>query len=526
MSTIPTTTSRRFSETREQLHDGVRWTAQRGRLLASVGALLRCAAALVAGLFVVALVDVLFVLPDLVRSVLLFALLIVAGSAAIMLALRPWLDQQFNKVAGQQIDQAAERDHQPVTVGLTLNEPTNDDTLSLKLLERAEARAANVAQSIKPSRAYPLRLLMHPGSWLLQTLGLWLLLAIIVPSQVLAIASRVLLPWGDAPPFSLTQLDPTWSPMLPNAGEDVVVSVEPAGLMPESVDWVRLDEQGDEAERFAMVADGLGGFSLLLKRIESPIDFKLEANGRHTRTYTITPTPRPPTVIDDTQDDGAEDATDTSDGSLTYDPDKVAKRDLESHRDWPDIKAKLQKLLDELAEAQAAARAIDPADAKVLQGLADKLAELTAKAKAIAGEITAMQGDLPADASAMLDQLRDALTTMQSASLPAPPDHATIAPGSGEPTPAQWLKQAGDAAQADQQQIGQGLGPSDQPTDSGTNSGTPGDGPDLRDPGTTGTTTELNPSGNEGPLPDSVMQQIPPSYRGFVSAYFEKLAGE
>lgn len=523
MSTIPTTTSRHLGDTREQLRAGVRWTAQRGRLFASLSAALRCLAVIVLGLFAVALMDVLFVLPDGVRTLLLIAMLIGTGGACVVLAMRPWLNAQFNKGAGQQIDQAARLEHQPVTLGLSLNQPMDDDTLTLSLLERAESRAADVAKSIKPSRAYPLRLLMHPGSWLMQTLGLWLLLAIIVPSQVWAIASRVLMPWGDTPPFSLTQLEPQWTPRPPDAGDDVTLTVEPTGLMPESVDWVRLDNAGVEAERLAMVSDGQGGFSHVLRRVQSPIDFRLEAHGRPTRTYTITPTPRPP--IDSAQDPD-DDTSNTSDGSVTYDPDKVAKRDLESHRDWPGIKAKLQKLLDELADSQASAQSIDPADAAALQGLADKLADLTAQAKALAGELAAMQGDLPAEASALLDQLRDALTNMQSASLPAPPGQTDSTPGSGEPTPSQWLKQAGDAAQADQQQIGQGLGPSDQPTDSGTSSGDPGDSPDPRDPGSTGTTTAQNPSGDDGPLPDSVMQQVPPSYRAFVSAYFEKLADE
>ena len=524
MSTIPTTTSRHLSDTREQLREGVRWTAQRGRVLASLSAVLRCLAALIAGLLVLAIADVIFVLPGSARSALLIAMLITTGSAAIAMSLRPWLNPQFNKEAGQQIDHAAQLEHQPVTLGLSLSQPMDDDTLALTLLQRAEARAAKVAKSVKPSRAYPLRLLMHPGSWLLQTLGLWLLLAIIVPSQVWAIASRVVMPWGDTPPFSLTQLEPTWTPKVPNAADDVTLSVKPSGLMPESVDWVRLDEAGDEADRFTMTADGQGGFSHVLKRVQTPITFHLEAHGRHTRSYTITPTPLPPADEDNTQE--TDDTSNTSDGSLTYDPDKVAKRDLESHRDWPGIKAKLQKLLSELAEAQALAQSIDPADADALQGLANKLADLTAQAEAIAGELTAMQGDLPAEASALLDQLRSDLTSMQSAALPSPPDQADSTPGSGEPTNGQWLKQASDAAQADQQQIGQGLGPSDLPTDSGTNSGNPGDSPDLRDPGTTGTTTEQNPSGDKGPLPDSVMQQVPPSYRAFVSAYFEKLADE
>lgn len=525
MSVLQTMTSRPNRQAREQLREGVRLTAHRGRMIASLSAAILCAAALIGGLFILAIKDVVFVLPDQTRIVLLVLLLLGVLVAALVWMMRPWLNQRFNHAAGEQIDHAAQIKSQPVTTGLSLNEVMDDDSLALMLLERAEARAVKVTQAVKPSRAYPLRLLMHPGSWLLQALGLWVLLAIILPSQVLAIASRVLMPWGDAPPFSLTQMDPTWTPKPPDAGDNVTVSVVPSGLQPESVDWVRLDDAGDEAERFAMASDGQGGFSLVLKRVESPIDFKLEANGRYTRVYTITPTPRALTATEETQD-ADEDASDSSEGTTTFDPDKIAKRDLDAHRDWPGMKAKLQKLLDGLGEAQHLAASIDPADAQAIDGLADKLADLVQKAKAIASKLAEIQGDLPAEASAMLDAMRDALTNMQSASLPAPPEQASSAPATGEPTPAQWLKDASKAAKADQQSIGQGVGPSDQPTDSGIGSGEPGESPDLRDPNATGTSTQQNPSGDAGPLPDSVMRQVPPSYRDFVSAYFEKLADQ
>lgn len=526
MSVMQTSTSR--SQARERLHDGMRWTVQRGRLLASLGVVLLCVAAFVGGLFVVAIKDVLFDLPDAARLALLIALLLGSVGAALVFALRPWLNIRFHRAAGEQIDIAAEQQAQPVTLGLSLKEPVDDDSLALMLLQRAETRAAEVAQSTKPSQAYPLRRLRGPGSWLALALGFWVLLAIILPSQVFAIAARVVLPWSDTPPFSLTQLAPTWTPEPPDAGDNVTVTVEPTGLVPEAVDWVRLDEEGNEVERFAMAPDGGGGFSLELKRVESPIDFRLEAHGRHTRTYTITPTPRPPAADEQGTDatESGEGDTRRSEGSTTFDPDKVARRDLNNHEDWPAMREKLERMLGELAEAQEMADNLDPADAEALQELADKLADLVKQAGGLGGELAEMQDELPAEASALLEALHEALTNMLSAKLPAPPGSQGGPPGGEDLTLAQWLEQASDAAKADRDSIGQGLGPSDQPTDSGTTSGTGGGGPDIVDPSTSGTYREQNPSGSEGPLPDSVMQQVPPSYRGFVAAYFERLAEE
>ncbi|MBX2853056.1 MAG: hypothetical protein KTR15_15075 [Phycisphaeraceae bacterium] len=524
MSSLQTTTSRRAHDGREQLRDGMRRTVQRGRVLASLRVAMVCLAAIIGGLFLVALKDAVFELPVGARLALLIALLIGALGVCIVLALRPWLNKRFNRAAGEQIDHAAEAPQQPVTVGLSLKiDPLDDDSLALILLHRAETRAAEVAHSIKPKQAYPLRRLLRPGGWLALAIGVWLMLVLIFPNQAFTLFARVAMPWGNTPPFSLTQLEPTWTPESPLAGEDVVLSVEPSGLMPESVDWVLLDEKGNEAERFAMTSDGQGGFSHLLSRVQTPIDFRLEAHGRHTRSYTIAPTPSAHTEEDTTEasEDGT---TNKPDGSTAFDPDKIARRNLDAHRDWPGIKADLERLLEQLGAAQSLAQSLDPADGKALKALAKKLAELTDQAQLIAGELTAMRGDLPADAAALLDDLAAALTSMQSAALPAPPSAGDAGKTSGQPTPADWLDQVREATRSDQQRIGQGVGPSDLPTESGTASGQPGDGPAFRDPNTSGAYNETNVSGDDGPLPEAVMQQVPPSYRVLVSTYFERLA--
>ncbi|MEM6506208.1 MAG: hypothetical protein AAF711_12255 [Planctomycetota bacterium] len=522
---MQTPTSR--SDTQEQLREGMRWTVQRGRFFASLSVALLCAAAFIGGLFVLAIKDVIFDLPDLLRTLLLALLLLGSAGCFFVLAFRPWLNERFNRSAGEQIDSAAEREEQPVTLGLSLKEPMDDDTLALMLLQRAESRAAKVAQSVKPSRAYPLRRLTSPGSWLALALAFWILLALVLPSHVFAIASRVIMPWSDTPPFSLTQMEPTWTPEPPDAGDDVTVSVEPTGRMPEAVELVVVDKDGKEIERYEMASDGEDGFSLTLKRVLEPIDFQLETRGRHTRTYTIVPTPKPP-VPDQPVADGADDeqAGTSSEGSTSFDPDKVARRDLDNNESWQAMKKKLEQMLAELAEAQQLADSLDPTDADALQELADKLAGIVKQAGELGDELAEVQGELPAEASALLDALQQALANMLSAKVPAPPGSQGGVPGGGDPTLADWLRQASDAAKGDQGRIGQGIGPSDEPSDSGTTSGTGGDGPDIVDPSTAGTYREGNSSGEEGPLPDSVMQQVPPSYRDFISKYFENLADE
>lgn len=531
MSSLQTTTSRRAHAEREQLHRGMRPTVLRGQLFASLRIVLLAVAALIGGLFIVAIIDVLFVLPGHARIALLIVLLTGSLLVGTWQATRPWLDRRYRRSAGEQIDHAATNPHQPVTLALSMNEPIDDDSLALTLLQRAETRAESVAKSVKPRQAYPLRRLrvqgmwlgLAGGLWLLLAVGLWLVITIIVPKLDFSLTSRVLTPWVDSPPFSLTHLEPNWTPKQLEAGSDLYLHVEPTGVEPKAVEWIRLDKDGNEAERFAMASDARGGFSHRLTRVESPIDFRLQAHGRHTRTYTITPTPKPATA-EDPADTPSDRTANPPDGSTTFDPDKIARRDLDAHRDWPGIKADLKRLLQQLSDAQAQANSLDPADAEALKALAKQLAELTQKAKQLAGDVKAMQGDLPAEAAALLEDLASALSSMQSAALPAPPGASDPTATSGQPTPADWLDQVGEATRADQQRIGQGVGPSNLPTESGTASGQPDESPDIRDPNALGTYDETSVSGDAGPLPDAVMQQVPPSYRAFVAAYFEKLA--
>lgn len=526
MSGLQTTTSRQLGQTHLQLRKEVQSSARRGRLFASIHTGLLCMSAMIAGLFFLALKDALFVLSAEMRLVLLILLTTSSMAAFAVLAIRPWRDKTFTHQAGEHIDAAAHEDKQPVTVGLTLKDPTDDDSLAQVLLQRAELRASHVARSVRPAQAYPMQLLRGPGSWLGMAVGLWLLLGLILPSQAFSMFSRVVMPWLDAPPFTLTQMQPQWTPEPPTAGDDVVLSVVPEGRMPEEVDWIVLNDHGDEAERFPMVNDGQGGFSYVLRQVDAPIQFRLEAFGRHTRTYTITPTPRPPIARTEDEGEGDEGSVAEPDGTTQFDPDKAARRDLEAHRDWPGIKADLEKLLRELAKAQAEAESIAPSDVEAMQALADKLGDLSSQAKAIADKLAAMQGELPAEAAQLIDALGEALANMKSAALPAAPSSSEGTPINGEPTPAQWLDQAADAAKTDQNQIGKGLGPSDLPSESGTTSGNPEESPEIRDPSTTGTHRETSGSGDTGPLPDAVIRQIPPSYRDHVSAYFERLAQE
>jgi hypothetical protein len=485
---------------------------------------------LLGGLFVVAIKDAIFVLPSSARLALL--LLLVLGSVGVcaVLATRPWRNAQLRKAAGERIDRVAEARQQPVTVGLSLEAPMDDDSLALMLLQRAETRASRVAADVKPAQAYPSRRLTAPGGWLAFAMGLWLVLALLLPTHVLGLVSRVLMPWSSTPPFSLTTMEPQWQPTAPTVGDDVWLSVEPRGRMPEEVDWVRLDERGKEAERFAMQSDRSGGFTHRLSGIDGPVAFRLEAFGRPTQAFTITPLLRSDSSGDlaeaDTESSATRANAEAPDGTTRFDADQVGRRDLDASEDWQAIKADVRSLIYALDRLKAQAQSVDPADDEALGTIAAQSAELAEQAEQLAKQLAAVRDELSAEASALLDDLASALASMQTAAIAAPPESAAQASASGQTSSADWLGDVVEAAEADRQAIGQGLGPSERPTESGLASGAPGLTSTPRDPSTSGVAVETTAGGDSGPLPDAAMQRVPPSYRDLVSVYFERVAND
>ncbi|MGB0766567.1 MAG: hypothetical protein ACPGYV_02525 [Phycisphaeraceae bacterium] len=373
-----------------RLSETVERSAKRGRLLASAASLLLCLAVLVGGVLMLAAIDAVWVLGVGSRALLLLAILLGSLGLAGRLVLRPWLNDRYRMGTSQRIDRAGQAADEPVVRGVSLREPLDDDSLALMLLERAQSRATDLAASIQPSEVYPAKRLVLPSGCLLLAIGMWAVVAAAFPGQAFAVLTRAWLPWVDAPPFTLTELEPDWTPDPPKAGQDVRVTVVPQGVEPEQVDLLLVDASGRAFDRIAMSVDDQGTHQATLRRVESPIKFKLETLGRATRTYTIDPTPRP--VADARSSDPARD--DSSDatsrgGSTTFDTDRIAARDINAHADWPAMKRELLDLIDALRETEAQAKRLsNDVDAAAVDRISNRLAELVGRAKALADEVS------------------------------------------------------------------------------------------------------------------------------------------
>lgn len=522
------------SATSQSLAQCIGAVTNRGRLIERARVLVTLFAVLLAGLLLLVLADAVFVLPAWFRAlVLLMLLAAVVTGGCYQLGLR-CRDESFRRelVSGERMDRLTDAIDQPVVRGLTLMAGGVDDELAIALRERAQLQAASRAEAIPSKRVYPAGDLWRPVVAALLVAATWSIGAAVFPSQLFNMVQRVWLPWTSAPPFSLTQLDPSWTPDPPAVGDDVRVEVTPTGRRPDAITVVLLDSSDEAIDRIKMRRLEEYQYAVTLRRIDGPVRFVLEVSDRPTRVYEITP--RAEKVDPERQVDPRDLQTapqpDTAGGSTQFDEDLLATRLRDAHEDWPEIRDAVTALAQALGDAQTQAQAIAPGDLQAAQTLRDKISQLSQQASDLADQLKALQAELPPDAAATLDALIDALSQMQIASAAATPLTEAPDPASGQQpppgaqSPTAFAQNAADAARRDLSAISQGLGESETPSASGSLGGTePGVAAPVIDPTAVGSYDEQGRSTDTGPLPDAIMQQVPPSYRDYVRAYFEQL---
>lgn len=510
---------------RTSLIDHLRRVDQRGWSLKLASFVLLTLAVLVVNLFLFAVVDALIPITWWLRALVLVLIIATALTGAGWFLMLRLMRLQDGLASAERIDAVQQKKDQPVVCAASLLRGDEADALQTRLRERAEQKAVELAERAKPQTVYPLSNLALPAGTFACSIGIWLVAGAIFPAQFLDSLNRIFVPWGHAPPFSLTQLDPTWSPDEPIAGDDVAVSVEPTGWPTDAVDFVRLDDNDQPAEQYEMILDDKGVFHHTLFGLKGSVRFVLETHGRPTRIYEINTTipPISETQLSDTEPEQG--------GTTGYDPELLAEITRNAHPDWPELSERLQQLLQALTQAKQLAKDLDPANAEDIAAFTKQLQDLTDLAEALAGELNAMQGELPSDAAKTLDDLIAAVSEMKISSLAQGPANSaeSSSPAEGATADPQatsdWLKQAGTAAEQDSQAISDGLGQSDTPTEAGfTGSNPGGEKPEFKDPNAEGVYDEQGKSGQDGALPPAVMQRVPLRYREHVKAYFNKLA--
>ncbi len=115
---------------------------------------------------------------------------------------------------------------------------------------------------------------------------------------------RIADPFGDHPPFTMTDFQASWEPARVLAGDDVTVRVtlnRKVGAVATMLDFVAVDERGRAIDRSAMSAQAgtvedarTGEFTAIIRDVRAPARFRVEGKGAGvSRVWTIEPEMRP-----------------------------------------------------------------------------------------------------------------------------------------------------------------------------------------------------------------------------------------
>ncbi len=163
------------------------------------------------------------------------------------------------------------------------------DDLPAILARRALAAGSLIAAAIDPRAAVPLRPLRAPLQTMLIVALVWAGLLAVQPRLAGVGLARLVDPWGDHPPFSLTVFDVAILPRDLVEGGDAEVAVRVSGLRPGETTFVELTEGARQAHRWPMRLSEQGIATRTLRDVRQPITFYIETDTGRSKRHTITP---------------------------------------------------------------------------------------------------------------------------------------------------------------------------------------------------------------------------------------------
>lgn len=406
---------------------------------------------------------------------------------------------------------------EPVATALSVED--QQDPLAQALRRRAADTADRASASARPASVVPLSRLSWQTVAVAGVVLLWVVTAAVFPTLPGGGILRYSYPLTDVPPFSLTRFEVRWSPDTPEAGDDVQVLAETRGRVPETVEAVMLDDEDQPIDRRVLRGSGPGAFVFELRGLREPVTFHLEADGRRSRRYTITPRLPEPETPEAGGGPGAQQPDDMEQSGAL----RPGAGDDAPGAAVPGLMGRLAGLVSNLMALAEQARAAEAGDADAAAGLAEQWQALRDEAEALSDALRQAGETSPAFAE-QLDALAQALAGLEIAGLPAPADFGDDAAPS--PQRSAWAQALADAARNDAASLATGLGESLAEIESGLANLGGGDdeNPPVRDPQASGGYDETLQDGDEGVLPEALMRQVPPRYRDQTSAYFRRLS--
>ncbi len=411
-----------------------------------------------------------------------------------------------------------------------------DSSLKAQLRRRAIERAAQVARGADVRRAADGSSVRRHGVILLLVLAIAGVLLGAMPRLYSAGIARLVDPWGDHPPFSLTRFAIETPIEAVVEGEDVRVRIRLAGQLPASLAWVELDTQGQEQARWPVERTGEATYERRLVQVRDDIRFRLAASTGMTRAMHIRVVARPADPQAASTETPVEEETPVSQPATMPASQPASSESQAGHH--PALVAAGQcqnELIEAASAANAAAQRLSQSGGQdeeltdQAQAAAEHFNQLVKTTQATLQDMLQRQGDqqLPDDARQAISQFSDLLKQMEIPRQPALPEDRDI------PAVNQWADRLGQAAQADLKKLmenrkhlpaGPSVGQSDDESGYTTEGGAEQPGELDHGQARQGVIRERT-QGSQGQADtsDARGSQVPPAYRDKVQHYFDRI---
>lgn len=434
-----------------------------------------------------------------------------------------------------------------------------DASLATQLAKRSVARGNDLIEQVDGEVLIDRESLWRERGWLWAIFVVWIVVLMIQPRLIFGGLFRFVYPFGDTPPFSMTEFDVQIDPNEVFEGDDVSVLATITGRVPAMADLVELDEQGQELRRWPMSAFAGGQFERKLLSMTEPMTFQIEAGAARSKRFTIDPKPRPlepePESLADEppetelsepqrrQLDGMMRELDLDDPDLkriveainelakeaqqlreqssdVIDAAQQAQRDGWNEQSWQDVGEQLQKLDSDT------------------QAFSDKAKALAAECRALADVKDAQGKHDVADMLRALAALLENLGLCEGGNCPNPGPFPGTGVGSGfgfshggvtdSGTPGGWLLVINSAALVDGIALDSALARLIRALISQSAGGSDSDAIPYPDQVRAATAyyERAAEAARQRLQPDAIMQQVPPIYRELVGKYFDRVSEE
>jgi len=366
----------------------------------------------------------------------------------------------------------------------------------------------------------------------------WLLLGALAPRLLFGNAARFTDPFGDHPPFSLTQFDVDYDPKPPTKGDDVTIAATLSGRMPTGpVQLVTLAADGRESARVPMRRYDDGTFRRVLSDVREPVTvYVATADGRSKRLRIEPKDPPQSRAANLPQADAGDESN--KQGEPAGEPRDAAAEAESLRRKAEQLQAAAREARDRLEQVGQDREALR----EHFEQMNRTLQRYREQAKRLQQRLEAAGMQASAEDKALLDAIRRQIEKLQLADCPTcrlpgrAPDDQQVKQGPGmggwsmSGNLGQWVQRVDAEATHDLKLLDEQTSALSQmvakqaaatQTDADTKVG------EIAEPDVAGAAShDLGAGGAHVDEGDAAMQAVPEAYRELVRQYFARVAAE